>query len=112
MPNTLKAQQSNVICGLGTYTHTITTTNMYKVKARATENPTSSLSISITQSGSTSATITSDAPAADQNNIVVSKVFNCVAGDVITVVISSAAATDNQLNTVKTTVAISEGSYA
>jgi hypothetical protein len=112
MANTLKENQSNVICGLGTFTRTISNTNMYKVKARATENPTSSLSISITQSGSASATITSDAPAADQNNITVSKVFNCVAGDVITIVISSAAATDNQLNTVKTTVAISEGSYA
>ncbi len=105
----LKAHQSNVICGLGTYTHTVASTSMYKVQARTTENPASSVSITISQSGSASATITSDAPSDTQNNIVVQKVFNCVAGDVLTVAITSAAATDNQLNNVKTIVDVSQG---
>lgn len=107
---TLKAHQSNVICGLGTYTHTVANSTMYKVQAHCEENPASSVSIVISQSGSTTATITSTAPASDQNHIEVQKVFNCVAGDVLTVTISSSAAIDNQLNTVKTIVNVSQGS--
>ena len=110
MPNTLKDNQSNVICGLGTWTHTVTATSMYKVQAHCEENPTSSVSIVISQSGSTTASITSTAPRTTQNHVEVQKVFNCVAGDVLTVAISSAAATDNQLNNVKTIVNVSQGS--
>lgn len=110
MANTLKASETNIIVGLGTYTHTVASTGMYEASATATVNPSSSLSITISQSGSASASITSIAPASSQGSIDVRKVFNCVAGDVITVAISSAAAIDNQLNTVKMLVNVHQGS--
>jgi hypothetical protein len=109
MPNTLKAHQSNVICGLGTFTHTVASTKMYFASAVCNENPTSSVSITISQSGSTSASITSTAPTSAQQAISVQKVFNCVSGDIITVAVTSAAAIDNQKNTVKTIVRVNEG---
>lgn len=109
MANTLKASRSNVIVGLGSFTHTAGNTGMYTVSAFCNENPPSSVSIVLSQSGSTTASITSTAPAAAQQEIQVQKIFNCVAGDVLTVAISSSAAIDNQLNTVKTIVNVRQG---
>jgi len=98
-----------VICGLGTWTHTTLQTQPYFVKAICSENPPSSVSITISQSGSASVSVTSPAPTTAQGAITLSKQFNCVAGDILTVTLSSAAPIDNQLNTVETTVVVFAG---
>ena len=105
----LKAHETNIICGLGTYTHVCLNTSLYVMKAAASVQPGSSLSITISQSGSTTASVTSTAPAASQTIINVRNLFNCVAGDVLTCAISSSAPIDNQANTVSTLVKVNDG---
>lgn len=106
----LKDYQANIMAGLGTYTYTVAIAGMYFVAAQSLENPPSSLSISLAQTGSTSVSVTSTAPAAAQEAINIQNVFNCAIADVITITISSSAPIDNQLNTVKTIIAIHAGS--
>lgn len=110
MANTLKVHQSNVICGLGSYTHTVANTGMYCVTAHCEENPTSSIVITLSQAGSVTDSASSTAATTSQNHIEIKKVFNCTAGDVLTVALVSADAIDNQLNNVKTIVVINQGS--
>lgn len=105
----LKANQSNVICGLGAYTHVTASTGMYFASAHCEENPASGVIITIAQSGSTTATVSSPAAAAAQNHIELQKVFNCVAGDIITVTIASSSAIDAQKNTVKSIIKVNQG---
>ncbi len=109
MANTLKASKSNVICGLGVFTHTTAVTGPYFVSARCDENPTSGVTITIAQSGSATNTVTSAAPTAAQSDIQLSKLFMCAAGDVITVTLASSTDIDQQYNTVKTTVVLTQG---
>lgn len=107
--NNLKDSESNVICGLGAYVHTCANTQMYYVDAHASMDQNSSLIITIAQTGSRSASVSSAAPASSQKHVDLRNIFNCTAGDVITVTMSSAAAVDNQLNRVKTIVNIGRG---
>lgn len=107
MPNTLKDTQSTIIVGLGTWTYTVTTAGLHFVDATATENPPSSLSIVINLNGSPIAT--SPTPSAPQQAVEAQALFPCAASDVITVVLSSSAAIDNQLNTVKTLINLRRG---
>lgn len=109
MANTLKAASSNVICGLGTWTHTIATDGMYATQIRTTNHSPSGISISIAQTGSTSVSITSTPESSVQRHIEMQKVFNCITGDVITITLSSAVPTDQQLNNVKTIARINQG---
>lgn len=105
----LKAHESNVIVGLGTYTHVAASTGMYTMEATSSINPASSLSITISQSGSTTASATSTAPSSTQNNVSIRKIFNGVAGDVLTAAITSSNPNDQQLNSVKTIVKVNPG---
>lgn len=105
----LKNGQTSTICGLGSWTHTAASTAMYTATVKTTNNASSSVSIVIAQTGSTSVSVTSTAPVASQTHEDLQKTFNCVAGDVITITVSSAAATDNQLNEVKSTVKVNLG---
>lgn len=107
MANTLQTNQANVYTGLGTFTHTVAQTSMYYVQVTCTEVPASSLSIAINQN--TVNQVTSVAPSSAQGSIALRTVLNCTAGDVIDVVLSSAAATDNQLNTLKTIITLGRG---
>lgn len=107
MANTLKASRSNIIVGLGTYTHVTASTSMYFVSAVASENPPSSLSIVIQLNGVTKAT--SLTPAAAQQIVSAQVTLNCAQGDTISVILSSSADIDKQLNTVKTFVVIKQG---
>lgn len=107
MPNTLKVSQSNVICGLGTWTHTVALTQMYNVLVRCTEHQGSAISIVIQLNGVTQATST--APSQPQRAINISQLLNCTAGDVISVILSSSAAVDQQLNNVKTNIIVRQG---
>lgn len=107
MPYILKDQQSNIAVGLGTYTYTVGAAGPFAVSAKCTENPPSSISIVINQNGSPKAT--SVAPSSAQNHIEVRTNLNCAASDTITIVISSSAPIDNQLNTIKTLMVVRQG---
>jgi hypothetical protein len=106
MSMVIKDFQNTIIDGLGTYTHTCAKTGIYNASAIANVVPASSLSITIAQSGSQSVSVTSGAPAPAQSVINLYQEFNCTAADVITFTITSAAAIDNQLNTVKTILSV------
>lgn len=111
MPNTLKDQQSNIIVGLGTYTYVVpagvSANSLYTVGVRAAENPPSGLSIVINLNGSPkdSRSVLSDT----QQVLNARAQFQCMAGDTISVVISSSAPNDLLLNTVKTLVNLRAG---
>lgn len=100
---------SNIISGLGTFSHVTLASIMYTVLVRVTEIPDSSLQVTITQSGSTSVTVNAPLPVSGQNNINLRAQFNCVAGDLISVVLSSAAPIDNQFNNVKSSIYLRQG---
>lgn len=109
MASTLKAAQSNVINGLGSWTHTVATTAMYTAQSTTSVHLNSGLIVTIAQSGSTTATISSAAPAASQREIELRKIFNCVAGDVITFTYASSTPVDNGLNNVKSIAKVNAG---
>lgn len=110
MANTLKDSRINIIDGLGTWTHTCSATNLYSGSIRCTVIPASSVILTIAQSGSTTVTVSSSAPAAAQQVINLQKIFNCVAGDVITFTIASSAAIDKALNGVESSIILHQGS--
>jgi hypothetical protein len=103
----IRATVPTVMEGLNTYTYTVTAAaaGLHYVKVRATEQTPSGLSIVINLNGSPLAT--SPAPTATQIHSEIQVLnFVCVASDVITVVVSSAAAIDALRNTVKTTITL------
>lgn len=109
MVYTLKASETNVAVGLGSWTHTTTQNGMYFASMSCSEVPPSSIILTIAQSGSASLSVSTSAPATSQGYIDLQQLFNCQAGDVITFTLSSAAEIDNELNTVKTIMKINPG---
>lgn len=110
MANTLKDSKINIINGLGAWTHTCGATNLYSGSIRCTMIPASSVILTIAQTGSVSVSVSSSAPASPQQIINLQKVFNCVAGDVITFTIASSAAIDKALNGVESSIILHQGS--
>jgi len=107
MSNILILNQPFVNVGLPTMTYTIPTTGLYSVLVQLTEVPVSTLSVVVNQNGSpifTAPTITPTQIAQQFKIPVVG-----TATDTISVVVSSSAATDKQLNSVKTTITIQQG---
>lgn len=107
MANILLLNQPFVSVGLGTSTFTVPSTGVYYVSVQSTETPPTSLSIVVNQNGSPIYTAPVITPT--QSALQLKTSFPATAADVITVVLSSAAAIDNQLNTLKTTVALGNG---
>lgn len=117
MANTLKEHESNVICGLGTFTYVVPASKsggLFYMSASVDEVPASNVTITLSQSGSKSASVSSIAPSSTQSNIKVSNIFGIVAaGDVLTCTISTSQTNVNskdlQLNTLKTIVVVRQG---
>lgn len=109
MAQVLLQDVNTVMVGLGTLTFTVPTTSNYNVKLSTTENPPSSLAIVVKKNGSTIYTAPTITPT--QGALQFQFPFQATAADVITVVLSSSAAIDAQLNTVQTTVSIGSGLY-
>lgn len=107
MANTLFENVPFVFCGLGTLTFVTTATQMYTVRVESTEIPSSELAVVVKDNGSTIFT----APVLGQTQSSMQFTFSKVltTGHTITVVLSSSAANDNLLNSVKTSVAIGGG---
>lgn len=106
MSNVLYGGQSQPFTGLGTYVFTAPTTGLYTVSCQATPLPVgSALQIVLAQSGSASNSVTfggtSTNPAQNQDSIAGNTRFVLVAGDLVTVTVSSSAAVDSLPNAVK-----------
>lgn len=114
MANILLLNQPFVSVGLDDFTHTIATGGLYYVNVQSTETPPTGLSIVVNQNGSP--VYTSPVITPTQSALEFKTNLNCVATDVITVVLTTpqvlATDIDLQLNTLKTTVAIGQGQGA
>lgn len=84
--------------GLGVYTHTTANNGMYFASAIVNAVPITGVIITIAQSGSATVSVSSPAASDTQNHIELQKVFNCTAGDVITITLASSSAIDNGIN--------------
>jgi hypothetical protein len=112
---------STVFAGLGTNTFTVVTPGLYTVAFTSTipyRAAGSSLDSSSTAGGSSlqvvvnlngSPALTIGSPSPTQPSLGGSVHLQCAASDVITVVLSSAAAADNALNAVKTIINLFQG---
>ncbi len=125
MANSLQLNQSNPVAGLGTFSYTVVTAGPYTVSAQATipRDPgsqlnsaqaspfASALQIVIKQNASAIVTIggSSTNPTQNQPSLGSSARINAQAGDVLSVVLSSANAVDNFPNNVKTVIDLYQG---
>ncbi len=109
MSNILILNQNQITCGLNTMTYTVPSgaDGAYNVAVQSTEIPPSGISIVVNKNGSPVLTAPTLSPT--QNAIQFKLSLLLAAADVITVVLSSSAAIDNQLNSVKTNVSIGQG---
>lgn len=108
MSNILILNQSFVSVGLGTLTYTIPAAGLYNVKCDLTEVPPSGISVVVNLNGSPIYTVSS-LPTTQSAFQFKTRPISCALNDVVTVVLSSSAAVDNQLNTVKSIVSIGQG---
>jgi hypothetical protein len=119
--NALQVNQSTVVGGLGTQTFNVVTAGLYTVsfksfipyQASGSSNNSSvttggsSLQVVINLNGTPELTIGSPSPT--QAIMGGSVVLQCAAADIITVVLTSAAAVDNAANAIKTIVNLFQG---
>lgn len=109
MANTLLINQPFLLAGLPTWTYTVPTggAGPYSVHVESTEGPSSGVSILVKKNGST--VYTADALTPTQGAIQFKFALLLAAADVLTVVMASSSAVDNQLNSVKSTCTIQQG---
>lgn len=107
MANYLITNTTQPFVGLGTLTYNVTKSQIYSVIVQGTETPPSGLVIQVKLNGSTKFTAPTITPTQIGYQFKVS--FPCANTDVITAVLSSSSDIDNQLNTVKTSIAVVEG---
>ncbi len=107
MANYLITDTNYVQDGLGTLTYNIPSTAIYSVRLQATFQPNSSLAIVVKQNGTTRYTAPAVTPT--QTALQFKFTFPFTAADVVTVVLSSAAAVDNTLNGIQANVSIGQG---
>lgn len=108
MSNILMLNQPQVAIGLQTQTFTIPTTGAYSVMVQLDEIPPTGLSVVVNDNGSPIFTAPTITPTQISQQFKAS-FGSLTAGHVITVVFSSSAAIDAQLNSVKTTTTIMQG---
>lgn len=123
---TIMNQGSTVMGGLDTYQCTVNSQGTYTVRGHATmadvgvsgqtgngvtpiapTQSSSGLTITVKQNGTTRSTTTT--PASTRDRIEVATKLYCASGDVITVVAASANNADKNINTVKITLSIDQG---
>lgn len=123
MANSLPFNSSSVFCGLGTATITLNSAQAgivsVEVQASLPYDTGSSNNSSVTSGGSSLQVLvklnsvtkmTLSSPSPTQPMLAGKVSMLCVATDVIDVILSSSAAADNQLNSVKTMINVYAGS--
>jgi hypothetical protein len=109
--NTIKA-----VVGLNTYQYTVQSAAMHSCNIKVDHREASTLTVSIVQAGSVNATLaTMTLPGSTttagepQSTAVLIATANCAVGDTLSFVLTSSAAIDEQLNTVKSRLNIHVG---
>jgi hypothetical protein len=105
-----------VVNGLNTYTYTVGSTAMHTCRIEVDHREASTMTVSITQAGSVNTTLstatlpgTVGSAGMPQNTFILMGLANCVSGDVISFVLTSSAAIDQNLNTVKARLKVTVG---
>lgn len=98
--NTLQANQSITVAGLGTTTFTAPSTLTYVVTTESFINPPSGLIITINHNGSPVATQSISAPSAQTMGLSAS--IACTAADTVTIVLTSSNQNDTIPNNIRT----------
>lgn len=112
MSLSLVLNQPFVSVGLPTFAYTVPTggAGIYSVRVTLSDVPPSGISILIKKNGVTTYTVPIETLSATQNFIKYkTPPWSLADADAVTVVLASAEAVDNQLNTVKVTCAIQQG---
>jgi hypothetical protein len=108
MSTLLNTDQAQPFSGLGTWTFTVVTAGQYTLSCQATLPLGSNLQIVLAQTGSASNSVTvggsSTNPSATQPALGTSTKFQCAAGDVLTVTLTSSNAVDSLPNGVSGTI--------
>lgn len=99
--------QAKVINALDTYNHTTLQAQMYTVSLGLTEQPPSGVIITIQQNGVTKAS--ASAPAASQAAMSLKTTMNCAQGDLLSVIVASSSASDQNINSIKGILTITPG---
>jgi hypothetical protein len=109
IPNFLTAKQ---MVGLNTYQYTVSAAAMHLARINVTKHVNSNLTATINLNGSPVATMTVQPvdTGGGQLEQTLSATMNCAVNDVITFVLTSSASSDQQLNSVKSTLNIHVGS--
>lgn len=107
MSNILLLDKPFVSVGMDTFTYTVPTTGVYYVSVQSTETPPTSLAIVVKQNGATIYTAPVITPT--QSALQFHQSFLLTAADAMQVVLSSSAAVDKQLNSLKTTITLGIG---
>src|ERR1700677_4235679 len=102
--------QACVLSGLGTDTYKVITAGTHTLSAQSTVLPGSALVITLSQSGSQSVSVSDPATSPVELSVSIATRFNCAVGDILSVVTSSSAASDQPPNMIKTIVAVRLGS--
>jgi hypothetical protein len=105
----MNTQQASTMNGLTTDSCSIPTAGVYSITTRTNMVQPSGLVVTITQTGSASKTITSLTTSPQSEDTETTGQFNCQAGDIITVAVTSSASVDQPPSLVKTTVNLRQG---
>lgn len=105
----MNTQQASTMNGLTTDSCKIPSDGMYSITTRTTMVQPSALVVTITQTGSKSTTFTSPTTSPQSADIEVTGQFNCLAGDTITVAVTSSASADKPPSLIKTNVNLRQG---
>lgn len=102
--------------GLNTYQYTVGSTSIHSARIKVDHHQSSNLTVSIVQAGSVNATLAtatvnpSGTTTTDgQSSVVLTALANCQSGDTISFVLTSSATVDNQLNTVRSSMIVTQG---
>lgn len=95
--------------GLSTDTKKVLTAGQYTIYTRTTDIPPSGIVVTISQSGSTSKSVVTPLTSPLQTDIESNATFNCQVGDILSVVLTSAAPVDQPPNLIKTIINLRQG---
>lgn len=109
MSNILLLNQPSVCVGVNSFTLAIPSTGQYAAEVQLTENPPSSCVVTVVNTTTATTLLTSPVLTPTQSAMQFKVGFQAAAADVITIALTSAAAIDNQLNTVQWTATIQQG---
>lgn len=102
--------------GLNNYQYTITVAGIHQCRIEVDHREASTMTVAIVQAGSVSSTLAtatlpggSSVSGSPQATFILQAPANCAVGDTITFQLTSSAAIDEQLNTVKLRVNVHQG---